>query len=471
MVLLAVIALSSWALTSPVGSSPDDDFHLASIWCSATAPDAGCVRHGDSVSVPAWTVAAPGCFAFHPDTPASCQDEAALAGTATTSAARANLTGSYPPGFYLALGLLVGPDVPASVYAMRIADAALLVLLFAVALALAPPAVRQAGLLGLLVVGGPLGWFLFASTNPSAWAVGGSGALVISVLGYLLHDDDRRATRMLIPAAIAVLLCVSSRADAAGYAAIIVVAAAIAALLRPGTPRRRRRVLLAAAAAVLVALAVALAMVGQASTGVGGAGGTVAPLGVDVRNVINLPYLLLGSIGFWGLGWLDTRMPIGLPIAAALALGGIVMLGLGRVPRWMLPGIAIAVAALVVLPLRVLHARGLSIGEFVQPRYMLPLLLAVVMMILAPPTATSMLRLTRTQLGAVSVVVLAVFSVGLVVNAQRYATGLHAAKFDISAAAEWWSTDRVSPNQTVGLGILAGAGFLALAWRYLRPSD
>ena len=32
--LLAILALACWALASPVGSSPDDNFHLASIWCA-----------------------------------------------------------------------------------------------------------------------------------------------------------------------------------------------------------------------------------------------------------------------------------------------------------------------------------------------------------------------------------------------------------------------------------------------------
>ena len=27
------VALGSWVLASPVGSSPDDDYHMASIWC------------------------------------------------------------------------------------------------------------------------------------------------------------------------------------------------------------------------------------------------------------------------------------------------------------------------------------------------------------------------------------------------------------------------------------------------------
>ena len=37
--LLGVVAFGSWALSSAVGSAPDDDYHLTSIWCSSFAGD------------------------------------------------------------------------------------------------------------------------------------------------------------------------------------------------------------------------------------------------------------------------------------------------------------------------------------------------------------------------------------------------------------------------------------------------
>ena len=35
--LLLLCVGGSWALASPLGSTPDEDFHLGSIWCSHTA--------------------------------------------------------------------------------------------------------------------------------------------------------------------------------------------------------------------------------------------------------------------------------------------------------------------------------------------------------------------------------------------------------------------------------------------------
>ena len=36
------VMCAGWALTSPPGSSPDDDFHLTSIWCAAGTQDGRC---------------------------------------------------------------------------------------------------------------------------------------------------------------------------------------------------------------------------------------------------------------------------------------------------------------------------------------------------------------------------------------------------------------------------------------------
>ena len=32
--LALLVVFGSWAVTSPVGASPDDDYHLSSIWCA-----------------------------------------------------------------------------------------------------------------------------------------------------------------------------------------------------------------------------------------------------------------------------------------------------------------------------------------------------------------------------------------------------------------------------------------------------
>ena len=48
LLLCALLAGGAWALASPLGASPDDDFHQASIWCPSPLNTSGCQLVVDS---------------------------------------------------------------------------------------------------------------------------------------------------------------------------------------------------------------------------------------------------------------------------------------------------------------------------------------------------------------------------------------------------------------------------------------
>ena len=113
-----------WALSSPVGSSPDDNYHQTTIWCvdatSSTSSDT-CQVTGTSettggrvVEVPA-LVGAPNCYAFQPAESGACQRP--LEGEKISTETIDN--GTYPGGFYRVMHLLVRDSIPESVLAMR----------------------------------------------------------------------------------------------------------------------------------------------------------------------------------------------------------------------------------------------------------------------------------------------------------------------------------------------------------------
>lgn len=66
-----------WALSSAVGSAPDDDYHMASIWCPTPLESSGClVEYNDLgqpvVKVPT-LIALAVCYQFDPDASGECQ--------------------------------------------------------------------------------------------------------------------------------------------------------------------------------------------------------------------------------------------------------------------------------------------------------------------------------------------------------------------------------------------------------------
>lgn len=118
-VLVALIIGVGWALSSPLSSSPDDDYHLGSIWCPR--PVEGSCETSQIDGVPVVRVpravsdASMTCFAFTARS-AGCaigyDDDDLVWSTRFDD-------GDYPVGYYWVHHLLVGHDVQTSAILMR----------------------------------------------------------------------------------------------------------------------------------------------------------------------------------------------------------------------------------------------------------------------------------------------------------------------------------------------------------------
>jgi hypothetical protein len=463
---LAFIALAGWAVSSPIGSSPDDDYHLGSIWCASTAPTGSCTVDGDVVVIPTRLVWSSGCYAFQADISGLCVMSIPADQKGTTGLGRVNQTGLYPQGYYDVMGLLVGQDIIRSVYLMRILNVLLAVILAAIALALAPVGLRQAGLLGILATCGPLGWFLIGSNNPSGWAIIAIALIGVAFLAHALAPGSWRSRGAFAMALVFLAMAVGSRADAAAYAVVVTGALWVGLMLHPGVPRPRK-----ISATVLAAVTTTVGLIGYRSAAQGDLavsnvyGGGVRSSEYVFQNIVNLPDVILGGLGYWNLGWLDTPLPKGVPILATLLVGGIVIAGLRFTPRWYgLPWLII-VAALIAIPLRVYYVNGMVVGELIQPRYLLPLLPICVALPILRGNGEFRFKWSRGQSLTIGLVVFIVFSVSLHVNIRRYVTGTDSVALNLTPGAEWWSSTTIGPMTVWIISIAAAAAFLALARR------
>ena len=152
-------ALVSWAVASPVGASPDDDFHLASIWCGL-GERPGLCEPGDTPdarTVPKALLTASQGFAYRQDDSAACELPPA---DEMVSSTRGNFTGTYPPVFYAAMGVMASDDIPTSVIWMRIVNAGLFVGLVSLLTWLVPTGLRKLALWPVMLTIVPLGMFI-----------------------------------------------------------------------------------------------------------------------------------------------------------------------------------------------------------------------------------------------------------------------------------------------------------------------
>ncbi len=461
--ILAMLTLGAWALSSPVGSSPDEDFHLASIWCGAGAKQGACATTDNPATgvVPRDLMVNAVCYAFDPTKSAACQ----LPGFGTTPSdtvvtGRGNFTGLYPAVYYAVASVFVGPNVDMSVLAIRFANA-LIFVGSATALFFLLPRARRATLVGGLVITAvPLGMFLVPSVNPSSWAITSAGILWMALLGYFETTGWRRIGLGAL-ALLSTLIGAGARADAAVYAVVAIVVVLIL------TVRRDRNWLLQAILPlVLIIIAVVFwctsGQMNAASAGlVPHANDPVDVQGLILTNLVNMPDLWVGAFGRWGLGWLDTTMPAVVWFASFGIFAAAITIGLGARYRRKPLAAAFVLVTLVVIPLILLVQTRVLVGSYVQPRYLLPLIVVLAGILLLQPII-GQLRVSRSQ-SVVAVVALALAnSVALHTNIRRYVTGIDVGGVNLDARVEWWWNMPLSPMAVWVGGSVSFAAMLVI---------
>jgi len=463
----AITAGFAWAISSPPGSSPDEDYHLASIWCPPPVESSGCVVQTAADGNPAIVVnarvfSAAVCYAFHPETSGKC-----VFAVPTNSVLDERFDrGGYPGGYYRVMHLFVVSDPYTTTYVIREVNVVLTALLgFLLVLAAAPPTRR---LMAYAVASTyvPMGMFLVASINPSCWAVVGVTTLAFAFHSYWMAETRPRVLANAGLAAVGLAMSASARTDSALFAALTSLALLV---LHLGAVRRHLVRLVLPAVAIVVAVFVYITS-SQASATLSGSGfrqGT-APSGWSavLGNAFNLPHVLLGNQGLWNLGWLDTTMPSIVYISMIVVCAFMLMAGLSQLPLMKTVVAVGGILVLVALPLYILNTSHLFVGEELQPRYLLPLLPVISLVILTGARPDQTVRLPKPVAWLTWIMVSTANAVALLMNIRRYATGTNGPLLP-GRAVEWWMPGLPGPLLT----LLAGAfGFAVVAWSVVWTS-
>lgn len=482
VLLCSLLTLSSWALASPSGSTPDANFHLSSIWCANGIDPSRCaedVNNDDARVIPPLVSAEGTCFGFDGNKSGACLDkvpgvkEGLPEGTPSIGTVRGNWSGGYPPVFYRFMATFVTDDIGASVVTMRVAGGMVVVGL-CVALAAALPRSRRALVgLPLLITSVPLGLNLFASTNPSSWTIAGVATLFPAAY-VAFETTGRRRWALSVLALLAALMAAGSRTDGCLFVAMT---AALVLILRV---RELRENLVPAMAAVgCIAIGALFFLTSGLSTGLSGDLGTptapdLSTFELIVRNLSGLPVLWLGGFGYgiMGLlGWLDTPLPPLVNFSAIAVWATLMMNGLARPYFAKIVALVLVGLALVVYPIALLVQTKALVGAVVQPRYVLPLLALFTVIALMTPQGR---RLTVSG-GTCRFCVLGLSlanTIALHTQIRRYVTGLDVSGLDLNPGREWWWGAQVPAPTTVWIiGSLAFAGLAYLVLGQLRSAD
>ncbi|MGW9629785.1 DUF2142 domain-containing protein [Agromyces sp. NPDC055520] len=474
--VLALVALLAWAVASPVGASPDDDFHLASIWCGAGEREGLCEATSDSATrkVPTEVFAASDCFRHEPDVSGACtRDLDGHSPDDMLETDRGNFRGNYPPVYYAVMSVFASDNVQASVIAIRAFNALLFVGIVSLLYVLLPIRRRPTLLWAAIVTAIPLSVFLIASTNPSGWAILSGGTLWLALLGYF-ETSGRRRIALGVLYGLLTLMAAGARGDAAIYS-VFASGAVILLTMRKERGYWLQAILPIAMIAIAVVFYFSSAQSTVSTTGLGdGSAPPVdqpSPASILFNNLLNVPSLWQGVFGSWSLGWFDTPMPYVVSFGSFVVAAGVVFAGL-RSQSWRKTLVLLGLGlVLVALPVYILQQSLDPVGVNVQPRYLLPLIIVFVGVAILQVDRHE-LRFGPVQLGVVLLALSIAFAVALHVNLRRYTVGLgNGGGWNLNDGPEWWWDMMPGPMVVWFIGSVAFAGLLVILLRELgRPT-
>lgn len=450
--LVAVfVALAAWAFASPVGASPDDDFHLASIYCENENSTLCAFSETPNSKLVSSALLTANCFATQEDVSAECQQSAhVFDNTHMVDTTRGNFVGQYPGIFYSVLSVFAGDDIQTSVLLMRLFNSALFVLLLGLLFIASSTQTRvRIGLLWAATMI-PLGLFIVPSTNPSSWAIMGVGAAFLALFS-MYNAQGWRKYVLASTYVLGVVIAAGARADAA----VIIVIASVATIALQKPFRSVLSWWSALPLAGILFSAVVYLRASQTnvlSTGISTSGEAPTHGAVEIffGNILNIPSLWLGVFGSWGLGWLDTQMPAIVWCGASSVFVAVMFVALKKATRREYLVAGALFLALAAIPLYVLQKSMVPVGAEVQPRYILPLLILFAAVVLTSFSAGA-IDFSKTQLIVVGVLLSAAQSIALYINLRRYVSGGHGGPI-LDLGSQWWWNLPFGPMWIWGIG-------------------
>ena len=454
--LSSLIALSSWAVSSPVAASPDESVHLAGIWC-ANGPTSGqcSIAEDGRPIVPAklnnW------CYQHNQNESAKCTSRIESNEAITIRAA------TKPNVITKVLELFVGNEIGTRVVLMRLVTIAFLLSLVAALFSLSDKRHRAAIVLTCAIVFVPSGLYFISAIHPS-----GMASVFLLVFGITVSQmvkmkiENRKPQVMLIALMFAsLLLSLQIRSEAFIFAGLISFLFLATTWLSESKLTFRYKTFLVTAALTVLGISV-LVLVRYTSLPLTlNVWGTPinperANWNIMTTNFQQLPSMYLGNFGYWALGALDVPLPaIVWSSVGIVFVGAVTVNALTSSVRNLLFGTLVFLFSAALI-LSILKSSKLYVGEQMQPRYILPFVAMAFAIFIANGRFAMPERSNFVYLSSIAVALLGMAnSISLWITLRRYTSGLDIGELDLNYNREWWWNFPLDPNQVWFLGTVS----------------
>ena len=489
LTLLLLITFATWAMGSAIGSSPDEDNVLTTIWCGKNAVN---LRAVDALRINRETTKFDGSvkpatefckydpqnYKYHliPSLVAAPQQCYLGAGQDTSASCQKGLRGLSVRKFFeaavetdyiSAARVFVGVDVEASVVKMRLFNSFMAAILITSASAFFWKKNSDL-LLAWLAVIAPVTTFFIGSVNTSSWNLIGATCFTLAFISAL---KNRKHIKIWFPAGAVALFALWFTNSSRSEGKYVILLLAVAVLYSEFAPKSfkitKKSVLIGSAI-----LPVLYLIFGYFSKPFGAEvnifndqrvevsdGITTTANNLLVNNIITLPRFITGFFGSWGLGWFELELTQTVwlfTLQAFFLVSGFALLKSSNFHR-LIFGALFAIMCAAILYAN--QQRFAKVGEYIQPRYFLPFFLGIVIIAAANKTE----RYPNSLVITVAILATISNSIALRDTIRRYTTGQDVLiSKSLNNPIEWWWQFGPQPETVWLTGTLAFAALWAL---------
>jgi hypothetical protein len=467
MALLLFMTLAAWSMGSAVGSSPDEDYVLTSIWCGTEGNPPYCRKDPDrpnAMILPIMAAEPSLCFRqLGQDYSAKCQE-----GIYNQEVSTNLLNFGLSPHRYFTLHrTFVVSDIEASVVKMRLFNSFLAAILVAYASTFVWKKNSDLLLTWLAVIS-PVTTFFIASVNTSSWSLIGTSCFTLAFVAAL---KNRKQPKIWVPAgamSIFALWFTNSSRYEGKYVILLLAAAILYSEFAPKNFKLTKKTVLMGSAILPVIYLIFGYFSKPFAAGVNvfndprvevSEGITTTANNLLVNNIITLPRFITGFFGSWGLGWFELELTITVWLFTLQAFLLVVGFALRRSSNTHRLFFGVLFATMCAAILYANQKTFSKVGNEIQPRYFLPFFLGIVIIAAANKTE----RYPNSLVITVAILATISNSIALRDTIRRYTTGQDVLiSKSLNNPIEWWWQFGPQPETIWLTGTFAFAALWAI---------
>ena len=447
------IFLGSWALSSPIGSSPDEGSHLVGIWCTEINKSVKCNNSEGPSKFSSQLSGDESCYLYDADQSAGCLQ--------SQEEVYKELSGFNDIKFYNFLNSFVSDNISMSVIIMRFINVFILSVCIVFAFIYLRKDIFVGTVFSFMTVGLPLGFYLVTSINTTSWVILGS-IFFIPYIFEIVTNLSVRTIPLIIITMLLTYIYLGSRQDGILFLGISIVSSIpILAykiknfnfFIKMLKHNNLSRVVISLISLITLYLIyfVSSEISKRASLGLYASTQNVTNWDIGYR----FTSLISGALGGWGLGSLEVDMPGVVSVSSLFIFFSVIFISLGKSVIHSKLTLLIYAYFLIFVIWIFLFKSQLFVGQWLQPRYILPIMFGLM------STSFVGIRqdLDKTFVSQIKIFIFlstVCFAIGQHTLLRRYTHGLDELYLNLDQNKEWWwNFLPISPMQLLMIGTIS----------------